>query len=195
MRKGITIGLVLLALAVILAGCASQASAVKSVPVPLAQSNQSVAEQATLSEPVATVTVSKSSSKPAGPIEPKEITVAISGDSISIPVDIVEANWNSHFLVKTSSGTMGFMAYVLNDEVYIRASICPPCRGKTYALDGDNLVCDTCATVFSAKTGAGISGACVNYPKASVSYQTSGGNIVMKVSDLVTAYQDTLIKG
>jgi nitrite reductase/ring-hydroxylating ferredoxin subunit len=87
---------------------------------------------------------------------------------------------------------MGFMAYVLGDTIYVRASICPPCRGKTYSLDGSTLVCDTCATTFDAKTGKGIAGACVNYPKAPVAYLISDGNIVMKTSDMIAAYQDTL---
>lgn len=90
---------------------------------------------------------------------------------------------------------MGFMAYVLDNVVYVRASVCPPCRGKTYSLDGSKLVCDVCATTFNASTGIGIAGACVNYPKASVSYTVSDGNIVMKVSDLALAYQNTLKAG
>ncbi len=87
------------------------------------------------------------------------------------------------------------MAYVLNDEIYVRASSCPPCRGKTYSLDGNTLVCDTCGTTFNAKTGIGIAGACVNYPKASVQYTVAEGNLTMKISDLTVAYQNTLKPG
>jgi hypothetical protein len=90
---------------------------------------------------------------------------------------------------------MGFMAYVLNDDIVVRASVCPPCRGKTYSLNGTTLICDVCATTFDAKTGIGISGACVNYPKASVAYNLSDGNIVMKISALQTAYENTLKPG
>jgi uncharacterized Zn ribbon protein len=90
---------------------------------------------------------------------------------------------------------MGFMAYVLNDKIQVRASTCPPCRGKTYTLDGNTLVCDVCATTFKADMGIGIAGACVNYPKASVAYETVDGNLVMKISDLTVAYQNTLKAG
>lgn len=90
---------------------------------------------------------------------------------------------------------MGFMAYVLDNVIYIRASSCPPCRGKTYTLDGNTLVCDVCATTFNAKTGIGIAGACVNYPKASVPYTVAEGNLIMKINDLTTAYQNTLKPG
>jgi hypothetical protein len=84
---------------------------------------------------------------------------------------------------------------VLNNDVYVRASVCPPCRGKTYTLNGDILVCDTCGTTFNAKNGMGIAGACVNYPKAAVQYTVADGNLVMNMGDLTTAYQNTLKAG
>jgi len=37
--------------------------------------------------------------------------------------------------------------------------------------------------------------ACVDFPKASVPYEISDGNIVMKGTDLIAAYQDTLEPG
>jgi hypothetical protein len=35
----------------------------------------------------------------------------------------------------------------------------------------------------------------VNYPKASVTYTVADGNLAMKISDLNTAYQNTLKAG
>jgi nitrite reductase/ring-hydroxylating ferredoxin subunit len=182
-----------------LAACTGQVAAT-SVKPPAATSTQPapvVAAQASAPSPTAATVASASSPapKPSGKIRAKEITPTVSIDSVSIPVSVVQSNWNTHFLIDTKSGTMGFMAYVLDDKIYVRASICPPCRGKTYTLDGNKLVCDTCATTFDAATGKGIAGACVNYPKASVAYQISGGNLVMKIDDMAAAYQDTLKAG
>jgi nitrite reductase/ring-hydroxylating ferredoxin subunit len=119
----------------------------------------------------------------------------VANDTVTIPVSAVQKDWNVHFAVNTPGGLQSFMAYNLDGQTYVRASICPPCRGKTYTLSGDTLVCDVCATTFNATTGVGIAGACVNYPKASVPYQVSNGNLVMKVSDLALAYQNTLKPG
>ena len=89
---------------------------------------------------------------------------------------------------------MNFMAYVFDGEIQVRGSACPPCRGITYTLNNDLLVCDVCSTTFKAKNGAGVTGAptCVRYPKEAVSYKIADGNIVMNESDLVKAYQETL---
>lgn len=194
MDRKITVVIVLLSLVSIFAACAGQPAATESKPVtatPPAQSTPGTILPATTQSPPITA----AAQKPAGPIKAKEITPAISGDTVSIPLKDIQNNWNSHFLVNAPGGTTGFMAYVLDNVVYVRASVCPPCRGKTYTLDGTTLVCDICATTFNANTGAGIAGACVNYPKAPVPHQVVEGNLTMKISDLTAAYQNTLKPG
>jgi len=114
------------------------------------------------------------------------------GDIISIPVSEVENDKIMHFEFTTQDKDMTFMAYDLSGEIYVRANICPPCHSIGFSLQESTLVCDTCGTVFDAKTGAGINGACVGYPKAAVAYEIRDGSIVMKGSDLLAAYQDTV---
>lgn len=128
-------------------------------------------------------------------IEPTWIQAEVTDNTVSISLNEVETNRMSHFTVNTSSGEMDFMAYELSGETYVRASICPPCYSRSFALKGDTLVCDTCGTVFDAKTGTGIKGACLNYPKASVPYEITGNSIIMGVDDLLTAYNNTLEPG
>ncbi|MDH4067635.1 MAG: Fe-S-containing protein [Dehalococcoidia bacterium] len=125
-------------------------------------------------------------------IEATWIEPQVFGDTVSIPVSEVERDWNVHFNLKTQDADMDFMAYVLDGEIYVRANICPPCHSIGFSLQRSSLICDTCATVFDAKTGAGIGGACVAYPKAAVPYEIKGDSITMQGTDLLTAYQDTV---
>lgn len=136
-----------------------------------------------------------SNPKPSGPIKAKWIDAQVSGSAVSIPVSEVKNNWNTVFKITKQGANLTFMVYTLDGEIYARASVCPPCRGLTYTLDSDILVCDVCATTFKAKTGAGIKGPCVNYPKAAIQYKIVDGNIVMNEADLVNAYQETLKAG
>jgi nitrite reductase/ring-hydroxylating ferredoxin subunit len=130
-----------------------------------------------------------------GPITATWIDPQVVADTVSIPVSEVEDNRNVHFEVETQDSNMNFMAYVLDGETHVRANVCPPCRSIGFSLDQHILVCDRCATTFSGETGQGIEGACVDYPKASVPYQLSGGNIVMNSADLMAAYEDTIEPG
>ena len=149
----------------------------------------------TLALIVAGCSGSISNPPPSGPIKATLIEPQVTDGIVSIPVSEVQNLTNVRFGVETQDGDMNFMAYVLAEEIYVRANVCPPCHSIGFSLDGDILVCDRCATKFQAQTGAGISGACVNYPKASVPYEVGDGNIVMNSTDLITAYQDTVEPG
>ena len=120
------------------------------------------------------------------------INAQVNGDYVSIPLSDVEKNLNSRFQVKTAKGQLSFMSYKFDNQLYVRADICPPCGSESFTLTNGTLVCDSCGTVFNAKNGAGVRGACVNYPKAAVSFEIKDGNIVMKDTDLVSAFQNTL---
>ena len=117
----------------------------------------------------------------------------VTGDSVSIPVSEVKNDKIVHFNVAVALGSeMAFMAYDVDGKLNVRANVCPPCRSIGFSLSKDVLVCNTCQTTFKAKTGEGISGACVAYPKAAVPYEISDGKIVMKGNDLLAAYQNTI---
>jgi nitrite reductase/ring-hydroxylating ferredoxin subunit len=121
------------------------------------------------------------------------IKATISGDTVTIPVSDVDKYGNVNFRVNTASDYYMFMAYQYGDQTYVRADVCVPCGSESFTLKNGTLVCNSCGTVFDAKTGAGISGvtACQRYTKQPVPYQVTGDNIVMKWSDMATAYQKT----
>ena len=173
--------LLLLVLTLSLAACASPAPASISVITPTPTT-----------APTLTPTQNP---KPSGPIDAKWIEAQVSGDTVSIPVSEIENNWNTRFKLQAADGDISAMAYILNGVIYVRADICPPCRSQAFTLTGNILDCDSCHTKFKAGTGEGISGACVNYPKASVPYKITDGNVVMSKADLVVAYQNTLKLG
>ncbi len=127
--------------------------------------------------------------------KPAWITPVINGTSVSIPVSAIEQGKIIHFWVTMASGKESFMAYTLDGVTYMRANICVPCRSYSFSLEKGILVCDTCGTKFSAKTGKGISGACVNYPKAEVKWQLENGSLVTNLANIDSAYQDTLQAG
>ena len=173
MIKKIVIGAILMSLILVVVACAGPTSsaAPQSSPTPAPVPN------------------------PSGPIKAEWIEPQVSGDIVSVPVSEIEDNWNVHFPLRGEDEDMNFMAYVLDGEIHVRANVCPPCRSIGFALEGDILVCDRCATTFEAKTGDGIQGACVDYPKESVAYKKTDSHITMSVDDLVKAYTGTIEAG
>lgn len=135
---------------------------------------------------------SSASSVSSGPVSGKWIESRVNGDSVSIPVSSVDQYTNVHFKVNIDEGEVAVMAYKLGDEVLVRSNVCPPCGSIGFTLRDDVLICDTCATVFDAATGDGIQGGCVAYPKESIPYTVSEGNIVMNLDDVGAAHKKTV---
>jgi len=180
----IVLCLLLVALTLALAACSGSTSA--SLPA-VTQAPAKAAAPAQTTAPTPT-----NSLKPSGPVDAKWIEPQVNGDTVSIPVSEIENNWNTRFKLQTASGYISAMTYMSDGVIYVRANLCTPCRSQGFTLSGNTLVCDICGTRFAASTGMGISGACVNYPIASAAYKITGGNVVMSIADLVTAYQKTL---
>ena len=133
-----------------------------------------------------------------GPVAPTVVTATVNGDTVSIPANVINTKRNVEFDVQFDKGTASYMAYSWSGAIQVRASVCVPCRGRSFTLNGNNLVCNNCGTIFSAQTGKGVSGvpACQNYPKADVPFKTSAdGSITMSKADLLTAFENTLTPG
>ncbi len=166
----------LITVVVILAGCSANAG------------NQ-------INLPPKTSGSSNETSVPKSIISPTWITPEIVDTTITLPLDLVQTKINTHFEVALDKGKAYFMAYTFGGKTYVRADICPPCRSISYSLVKEILVCDSCGTSFKALDGAGVRGACVNYPKASVPYETVDGKILMNKADLTLAYENTWSPG
>ena len=138
---------------------------------------------------------SNEASVPKSTVAPTWITPEITDTTIAVPLDTVQTKINTHFEVALDKGKAYFMAYTFGGKTYVRADICPPCRSISYSIVKDTLVCDSCGTSFKAVDGAGVRGACVNYPKASVPYETVDGKILMNKADLTVAYENTWSPG
>jgi nitrite reductase/ring-hydroxylating ferredoxin subunit len=192
MLKKLVIIAGLISLTLILTACAnSKPTATTPLPASTPEPTQPANP-----EPASTV---EPKPRPSGPIKATWLQAQVDqdGQTVSLPVSELEDNWNIHFKLKTTQGDVNFMAYIFDGEIYVRANVCPPCKSIGFSLDEEaqQLICDRCATLFNASTGVGIKGACVDYPKAAAPYEIRDGNLVIKGSDLITAYQDTLSPG
>ena len=49
-------------------------------------------------------------------------------------------------------------------KVMVAVSFCEPCKGETFHITGNQIVCNVCGTVWDLQTLKGISGGCQTYP-------------------------------
>ncbi len=59
-------------------------------------------------------------------------------------------------------------------------SMCEPCRSTRFHIEGKNLVCNSCNTVWTLEDLQGISGGCLKYPPEVIAHTLEGDNIKIK---------------
>lgn len=77
------------------------------------------------------------------------------------------------------------LAYVSpKGNVVVAASLCEPCSGIYFHVEGNELVCNACGTRWDLETLQGISGGCPQYPPDKVKYTVDGDKLIIKKADL-----------
>lgn len=69
-------------------------------------------------------------------------------------------------------------------KVMVAVSYCEPCKGKSFHITGNQLVCNTCGTVWDLQTLKGVSGGCQTYPPQALTYSLNGDNLEVPQSVL-----------
>lgn len=71
-----------------------------------------------------------------------------------------------------------------NGKVMVAVSFCEPCKGETFHISGNQIVCNICGTVWDLQTLKGISGGCQAYPPEALTYTLNGDNLEIPQSVL-----------
>ncbi|MFZ3171208.1 MAG: Fe-S-containing protein [Carboxydocellales bacterium] len=85
----------------------------------------------------------------------------------------------------TTFNSLPLLAYVSpQGNVVVATSLCEPCSGITFHVEGDQLVCNACGTRWTLDSLQGVSGGCLKYPPETVKYTVQGDNLIIKKADL-----------
>ena len=79
---------------------------------------------------------------------------------------------------KANGKRVPLMAVIQPDgKVMVAVSFCEPCKGETFHITGNQLVCNVCGTVWDLQTLKGLSGGCQTYPPEALTYTLNGDNL------------------
>lgn len=117
-------------------------------------------------------------------IEMTSITATVDGGKITVPLKEVKDNTLVTFAYEGDQ-SVPLLAYEDNSGKIVTAiSVCEPCNGTEFHIDGDTLVCNTCGTIWELSTHKGISGGCIDYPPEILESEIVGDNVEIS-EDLV----------
>ncbi|AKL95660.1 hypothetical protein CACET_c22140 [Clostridium aceticum] len=114
----------------------------------------------------------------------------IEDGQIKISLDDVDKNNIVFFEVENDQQELvPLMAYITpSGRVFAGSSMCEPCRGRTFSLAGDTLVCDTCRTTYDIENHKFISGssACGSYPPVNMNPLVQDETIMIDLEEVLS---------
>ncbi len=72
-----------------------------------------------------------------------------------------------------------------NGNVIAAVSMCEPCNGFKFHIEGNELVCNSCGTRWTLDTLQGVSGGCTKYPPDALKYEVKDGKILLDEAQVV----------
>jgi len=107
----------------------------------------------------------------------------VENGEIKIPLTELDRYNIVYFELENDQGTLvPLMAYITpSGRLFAGSSMCEPCRGRTYSLAGETLVCDSCRTTYTIEDHKFISGAviCGSYPPVNMNPVVRDGVVVI----------------
>ncbi len=118
------------------------------------------------------------------------VEATIEGEWLIIPLAAVNEHGIVYFEAENNEGfQVPLMAYVgPSGRIFAGSSMCEPCRGRTFSLAGETLVCDTCRTTYTIEEHEFISGSpvCGKYPPVSMDPIVEEGLIKIPLENILS---------
>lgn len=118
-----------------------------------------------------------------------EVSPVIEDGEIRIPLDVVDQNNIVKFEIENNEGlAVPLMAYITpSGRLFAGSSMCEPCRGRTFSLAGETLVCDTCRTTYTIEEHTFIAGAqaCGAYPPVNMNPEIVDGTVIINLDEVL----------
>jgi len=69
-------------------------------------------------------------------------------------------------------------------ELVAAIGLCEPCGSERMRIEGNNLVCNSCKTVWALDTFKGLSGGCMDFPPVEIAVEITDGKLVFNEGEI-----------
>ena len=118
-----------------------------------------------------------------------EVEPLVEDGQVKIPLAELERFSIVYFELENDQGTLvPLMAYITpSGRLFMGSSMCEPCRGQTFSIAGETLVCDACRTTYTIEDHQFISGAvaCGSFPPDNMNGIVVNGMAVIELQEVL----------
>ena len=114
----------------------------------------------------------------------------LEAQTVKLSLDEIDKNNIVFFEVENNENQpVPLMAYITpSGRLFVGSSLCEPCKGRTFSLAGETLVCDTCRTTYDVENHEYISGSpvCGKYPPVNMNPKVVNGEVIIQLEDILS---------
>lgn len=112
-------------------------------------------------------------------IEMTDVKATVASGSVTVSENEVRKAGIVYFEYKGAKN-VNLLAYAgPSGKIVAAVSLCEPCRGQRFRIEGKTLICNTCGSVWELETHNPVSGACTKYPPEILQSETVNGQVVI----------------
>ena len=116
----------------------------------------------------------------AQPVEMTDVANTVNAGKVSIDLEAVKKAGIIYTEYNQNGKKVALTAWIAqNGELHTSVSLCEPCRGYKFHIEGNDLVCNACGTRWALDTLQGISGGCLTYPPQRLNYEVKDGKVLL----------------
>ena len=113
-------------------------------------------------------------------IEMTDITNTVAAGKVAINLDEVKKAGIVYTEYNQGGKKLALTSWVSPlGNLVAAVSLCEPCRGVKFHIEGKELVCNTCGTRWTLDGLNGVSGGCLKYAPDKLKYEVKDGKILM----------------
>jgi len=113
------------------------------------------------------------------------VEASVEGNTLTIPVSVVEENKIVAFEYNDGTTTFPLLAFISSEGKLVTSfRMCELCNSKEYSIDGDRLSCGRCDTEWSLRNLDGLKGNCQKYPPDPLPSTIRDGLVVISIKNI-----------
>ena len=104
----------------------------------------------------------------------------LDGDKVVLSLSEVKQAGIIYTQVPVGNSYMPITSYIApSGRLVVAFSMCEPCNSDTFRIDGEQIICESCGTIWTLEELNPISGGCMNHPPEEIYYEVDKDTILI----------------
>lgn len=115
-----------------------------------------------------------------------DIIPDVADGTISIPFKTLQKDTLVYFEYRGGREVLPLLAYIgPTGKIITAVGVCEPCQSSRFHIEGNDLFCNGCDSVWNLETHEAVKGGCSRFPPQIIPHDLKDGQILIREADVL----------